>query len=164
MLLSCDNFTVASAKDAARLALCLVQLPSMALIYQCILAPNGLCIIRMSSPNLFIFFCWPEHDKTRSLKGRAFRSCLCVLRKQFSMVLLRSSAPGLPCTIHLDSGDRITSFEADRHHVACQRLIGHLEVGQGDQSQGPDNSQVILLAVEIGACARYIVEFFPERK
>ena len=53
---------------------------------------------------------------------------------------------------------------AGRHRVSCQHLIGHLDVGQGDQSQGPDNSQALLLTVEVGACARYIIKFFPERK
>ena len=75
-------------------------------------------------------------------------------------VLLRSSAPGLPCTIHLDSGDGISSLEADRHHEACQSLIGHLDVGQGDQGQGPDNSQVFLL--EVGAKERDIVQVIPD--
>ena len=49
------DFTVASAKDAARLALCLVQLPAMALIYQCILAPNGLCIVRVPPKTFYIY-------------------------------------------------------------------------------------------------------------
>ena len=36
-----------------------------------------------------IFFVDQNVIKTRSLKGCAFRSCLCELRNQFSMVLLR---------------------------------------------------------------------------
>ena len=74
-------------------------------------------------------------------------------------VLLRSSAPGLPCTIHLDSGDGISSLEADRLREACQSLIGHLDVGQGDQVQGPDVSQVNLRGV-IGTCTRKYRQIF----
>ena len=63
---------------------------------------------------------------------------------------------------YLASGVGISSLEADRLHEACQHLIGHLEVGQGDQNQDCDYIQVIPSVVVISTCACKLFKFFPE--
>ena len=93
----------------------------------------------------------------------AFRRQLSVISDQEDGRVSSSLQLRIPVTNLWPPDGGSLQLEADGFSVARQPLLGHLEVGQGNQDQDCDINKVFPSGV-IGACVLKVSSISPERK